>query len=143
MSNPNPVTKFSKGNTFGSSRKRRVVSEKMLREALARSGEKALLFLEDIFNSSSEETKNRIQAVSVWGKLVFLQPKDDGVETIKDVKLTAQQHEEFNEFLIGLGIPKDKVGFEKEIMLKASEFLKKISEAQNINEDTDDCDLDE
>lgn len=142
MSNPNPVNKFTAGNTFGSQRKRRVVSERMLREALARSGKQALIFLEDVFTCPSEETKERIQAVSVWSKLVFLQPKEDGVETIKDVRLTPKQHAEFDEFLIGLGVDKDKLGFEKEIMIKASEFLKKISESQSGSDNYDEDQVD-
>lgn len=132
--NPNPVNKFTIGNKFGSIRKRKVVSEKMLREALYRSGKEALIFLEDVFKSSEIEIKHRIQAASSWSKLVFLQPKEETGESITDVKLTAEQHAEFDKFLIEVGVPKENIGTQKQIMIKASEFLKKICDSQEETE---------
>lgn len=74
-------TSFKPENDFGKRpRKRKVLSETLLRASLERSGASALHFLEDTFKDGAVDLKHRLSAVNIYMNLVFIKPKEDEVE---------------------------------------------------------------
>lgn len=75
MANPNPVHKFQQGNTFGTSKRRRL-SESLVREALAKHGEQILgvLAYEAI---NSDKPSDRIKACDIFLNHTLLKPKGE------------------------------------------------------------------